>query len=75
MEKEPWSGNINFWFMVCGLSQFLSRGNSCKNFFGSWWLVVIKVLPRGGLWWLVGASYDLLDSTCKIHHQRDPNEG
>ena len=61
MEKEPWSRNINFWLVVCGLSQFLARGNSCRNVFGSWWLVVINVLARGRSWWLVvgrGGSYE-----------------
>ena len=73
MKKEPWSGNINFWFVVYGLSQFLARGNSCRKFLGrggSWWLVV----GRGSSWWLVegrSGSYDLLDST---HKQRATKE-
>ena len=53
------SGIINFWLLVYGLSQFLARGNSCRQIFGSWWLVVvvvINVLARGGFWWLVVAS-------------------
>ena len=53
MEKETWSGNINFWLVVCGLSQFLALGNWCRKFFGSWWLVVINILVRGSSWWLV----------------------
>ena len=56
MQKELRSGLINFWLVVYGLSQFLARGNSCRQVFGSWWLVVvvvINVLARGGLWWLV----------------------
>ena len=36
VEKEP--------------DQLLARGNSCGKFFGSWWLMVIDVLARGGSW-------------------------
>ena len=55
MEKEPWAGNTNFWAVFCGLSQFLARGNSCRKFFGLWWLVVINILDHSGSWWFVVA--------------------
>ena len=41
--------------MVYGLSQLLARVNPCGKIFGSWWLVVMNVLARGGSWWLVVA--------------------
>ena len=53
MEKEPWSGNINFGLVVCGHSRFLARGNSSRKFFGSWWLVV----------WVVSGSSDSIRET------------
>ena len=52
MQKEL-SGIIDVWLVVYGLSRLLARVNPCGKIFGSWWLVVMNVLARGGSWWLL----------------------
>ena len=63
---------MDVWLVVYGLSQLLARVNPCGKIFGSWWLVGMIVLARGGSWWLVvgrGGSCVVLESTEHLQSQ------